>query len=124
MSLSNGSLAAIGRVGSPTRGQKGNEGEGVGTAESPGRFRFHSPANPVVVSSRPKDPGPDPRKLAITAKAYADLLLHMLPITNLGLTRLRIYTASRDQPTLKDHASAASRESAVRWHSMQNRGAG
>ena len=82
------------------------------------------PANPVVVSSRPKDPGPDPRKLAITAKAYADLLLHMLPITNLGLTHPRIYTASRDQPTLKDHASAASRESAVRWHSMQNRGAG
>ena len=60
------------------------------------------PANPVVVSSRPKDPGPDPRKLAINA--YTDLLLHMLPITNLGQTRPKIYTASRDQPTLKDHA--------------------
>ena len=28
----------------------------------------------------------------------------MLPITNLGLTRPKVYTASRDQPTLKDHA--------------------
>ena len=28
----------------------------------------------------------------------------MLPITNLGLTRPKIYTASRNHPTLKDHA--------------------
>ena len=73
-------------------------------AETWGHFHFRFPASPTVASPRPKDPGPDPRKLAITAKAYADLLLRMLPITNLGLTRPRIYTASRNQPTLKDHA--------------------
>ena len=49
--------------------------DAVDTAESPGRFRFPFPANPVVVSSRPKDPGPDPRKLAINAKAYTLTLM-------------------------------------------------
>ena len=56
------------------------------------------------MSARPKDPGPDPSKMAINARAYADILLHIMPIANLGLARPRIYTASRDSPVLKNHA--------------------
>ena len=56
------------------------------------------------MNARPKDPGPDPSKMAINAQAYADILLHLLPIANLGLARPRIYTASHDRPVLKDHA--------------------
>ena len=56
------------------------------------------------MSARPEDPGPDPSKHAINARAYVDLLLHIMPIANLGLARPRIYTASRNSPVLKNHA--------------------
>ena len=42
--------------------------------------------------------------MAINARAYADILLHIMPIANLGLARPRIYTASRNSPVLKSHA--------------------
>jgi len=74
----------------------------VDAAEAWKPFQFHFPASPSATNPRPTDPGP--RKPAITAEAYADLLLRTLPIANLGMTRPRIYTASRDEPILKDHA--------------------
>ena len=76
----------------------------AGAAEAWKPFQFRFPANPNATKPRPTDPGPDPRSPPPPAKAYADLLLRMLPIANLGMTRPRIYTASRDKPNLKDHA--------------------
>ena len=80
----------------------------AGAAEAWKPFHFHFPASPNVTNPRPTDPGPDPRRPAITAKVYADLLLRMLPNANLGMTRPRIYTASRDEPSLKNHADCVS----------------
>ena len=56
------------------------------------------------MSVRPEDPGPGLGKHAINARAYVDLLLHIMPIANLGLARPKIYTASRNSPVLKEYA--------------------